>query len=205
MKNILRIKINDTPIGKLSQSDNLEDFYFYYPRITSGNNIISGHFTFHSRTGRATFKTTNWSQDGKETMPSLLNLLRDHPKYRNKVKRNDLDLYDNMIVNFGEKEYYPWFMFGLNMGGTTATKYFHKIKTPDSDFEKIWNIIPPRDASNQLTLYFYIGRKCRKLPQDVLKKYEFCEGIDINNYLDEEYSFFVCGKYLFPELKKLGS
>jgi len=188
---------------KFCQSNNKQDFYCYFPPISQDKYALEVHFSFHSKTGRTTFKTTSIKNDQKEILPGILDMVKNHPLYQNAVSNKDLDLYKGKRIAFdGEQTFYPWFQIALNMQNTDVSKYFGQAKTSDSDFKSVFDIkiAPPRNE--QITIKSFIGKNIKAIPDKKDREYDLSLAVTESNFLKDKYTFIFCLSYDFPDIKK---
>ncbi len=203
MNNLLRIKVNSNPIMKFCQNKSKQDFYCYFPPISQSDYAAEMHFSFHSKTGRTTFKTTSLKNKQQELLPELLNMVKNHPLYQKTVTPKDFDLYKGKTISFnGELTFYPWFQIALNMQNSDVSKYFGHSKTADADFQNVFDIriAPPRNE--QVTINSFIGKNISAIPDKKDKEYDLSLAIVERNFLNEKYTFIFCLSYDFPDFQK---
>lgn len=203
MINLLRVKVTGNCIMKFCQSDNKQDFYCYFPQITQGQSSLKTHFSFHSKTGRTTFKTTSIKNNGQEILPNILEMVKNHPMYQKAVTPTDLDLYKGKTITFDEDlTFYPWFQIALNLQNSDATKYFGQSKTSDADFRSIFDIKVAPPQNQQITINSFIGKNVTSIPTKKDKDYDLSLAVAETNFLNDKYTFIFCLSYDFPEIKK---
>jgi hypothetical protein len=203
MKNILRVKVDGNSIMKFCQSKNKQDFYCYFPPILQDKYALEVHFSFHSKTGRTTFKTTSLKSDQKEMLPNILNMVKNHPLYKNAVTNKDLDLYKGKKIIFDEKQtFYPWFQLALNMQNADVSRYFGQSKTSDAGFQSVFDIkiAPPRNE--QVTIKGFIGKNIKTIPDKKDREYDLSLAVVESNFLNDKYSFIFCLSHDFPDIKR---
>ena len=203
MKNLLRVKINGNSIMKFCQSKNKQDFYCYFPQINQGQSSFKTHFSFHSKTGRTTFKTTSFKNDGKELLPDILELVKNHPIYKDAVTPTDLDLFKGKVILFdGSLIFYPWFTIALNLQNSNVTKYFSTSKTSDADFNNVFDIKVAAPQNEQVTIRGFVGKGIKSIPDKKDREYDLSLAVTEYNFLNEKYTFIFCLSYDFPDVEK---
>jgi hypothetical protein len=203
MKNLLRIKVNSIPILKFGKSKNGQDFYSYFPSISQAEHAAEIHFSFHSRTGRTTFKTTSIKRNQIEVLPELLTLVKNHPFYQTAVTPKDLDLYKGKHINFDEEPtFHPWFQVALNMKNSDVTKYFGLSKTSDADFQNLFDVNIDQSRNQQVTINCFIGKNVKVIPSKKDKDYDLSFALSEANFQGDKYTFIFCLSYDFPDIKK---
>lgn len=205
MNNLLRVKVNGNPIMKFCQSKDRQDFYCYFPPISQDKHTIEVHFSFHSKTGRTTFKTTSIKTDQKELLPRILDTVKNHPLYKNAVTKKDLDLYKGKIITFDERQtFYPWFTIALNMQNSDISKQFGESKTTDANFQSVFDIKIAPPSKEQITIKGFVGKNIKGIPNKKDKEYDLSFAVNETNFLNDKYTFIFCLSYDFPDLNKKG-
>ncbi|HAP37796.1 hypothetical protein A2574_00610 [Candidatus Shapirobacteria bacterium RIFOXYD1_FULL_38_32] len=203
MRNLLRVKVNGNPIMKFCQSKDKQDFYCYFPPISQDKHTIEVHFSFHSKTGRTTFKTTSIKTDQKELLPDILDTVKNHPLYKNAVTNKDLDLYKGKKIVFDDKQtFYPWFQIALNLQNSDVSKYFGQSKTADSGFQSVFDIKVSPPHNEQITIKGFVGRNIKTIPNKKDREYDLSLAVVESNFLNDKYTFIFCLSYDFPDIKK---
>lgn len=200
-KNLLRIKINNNSIMKFCLYPNGEDFYCWFPTLSVDKHSIDSHFSFHSKSGRVTFKTTSIKEDGKEMIVNILNMARNNPSFENAVTNKDLDLFKGKIITFDQEEiFHQWFTFALNTKNMDFNKTFGHSKTTDSTFQNILDI-ETTETRDQITINSFVGKNIKKDFSSIKKKYDMIFSVKENNFLNDTYTFVFCLNYSF-DIKK---
>lgn len=202
MKNLLRIKVNGVPIMKFCMNNKAEDFYVYLPTLSQDDISLNAHFTFHSKTGRSTFKTTRLSRGDLELLPSILKTVKGHPNYKGAVTPNDLDLFKGKKILFDDKlSFYSWFRISLNLTNSSVNSHFAGSKTKDSAFNSIFDIrlFPP--SNEMITIKSFIAKNVKYIPSKKNKEYDMSIAAVEQNFLGDKYTFLFCIDYDFPNLK----
>ena len=176
---------------------NGQDFYCYFPPITVDKYSLESHFSFHSKTGRTTFKTTSIKENGKEILANILDMARNNPSFENAVTSKDLDLFKGKIITFDQEEiFHQWFTFALNTKNMDFNKTFGHSKTTDSNFQNILDM-ETTESRDQITINGFIGKNIKKDFSDMKQKHDMVFSVKENNYLNDKYTFVFCLNYSF--------
>lgn len=203
MKNLLRVKVNGKSIIKVCQSSSKQDFYCYFPPILQDDIVVETHFSFHTKTGRTTFKITNLEKGQDKLLPSILKMAKNHPMYDGAVTPTDLDLFKRKITTFeDDATFYPWFRTALNLENSNVHKQFGASKTVDSDFQSVFDIKVAPPNKEQVTISSFIGRNVKSIPDKKDKNYDLSFAVTEANFLKDRYTFIFCLTYDFPKIKE---
>lgn len=200
-KRLLRIKVWGKPVLSFAQSLDKEDFYLFYPTITQDKYAVSGHATFHSKTGRITFKTTSIKDSSVEILPSILSQADGRAGFENAVGHRDLDLFKGKILSFDDPNTsYPWFSIAFNMGKTDPSTYFKKGRSSDGEYMDIWNIDIPKEHNDQVTFNVGISKSKTQTGETVFENGIVHRRMVLPNHLDDEYAFTFNANFQFPKV-----
>lgn len=203
MKNFLRVKINSKSVIKFCQSNNGQDFYCYFPPILQDDIVVEIHFSFHTKTGRTTFKITNLEKGKDKMLPVILDMAKNHPMYKGAVTPKDLDLFKGKITIFEDNTtFYPWFRTSLNFKSSDVHKQFGSSKTADADFKSVFDIKIAPPNKEQITISSFIAKNVKSIPDKKDKDYDLSFAVTEANFLKDRYTFIFCLTYDFPEIKE---
>lgn len=201
---IVRVKVQGDPLISLSKNSGGTDYFLTYPGVGQGEYRTESHSTFHTKTGRITFKTTRLRHKGVDVLPDfvkVLKSLRNKPGFKWWVGESDVDLFRGKILDLTDSSTVkPWFRIALNMEGVDLGDFFGATKTKDGDFGKVLDFRYPDLSGRKITIGFGVAKNYSGAPGSWARNVDEAHQIEDINSLGDRYTFFVTASYKFPKV-----